>query len=398
MPGLKALTGRSVTDLWKEVKNPETFWDELHDEVTDAVHDFLESALEEELLEQLQAAWYQRNPDRVDSRNGAYTRSLATRLGLIQNLRVPRSRHNTYHSQILPHYKRYEPAVEDMVQEAFVAGVSTRRVGSVLDPMVGESVSAATVSRITKRLDAAVAAFHERPLSDDAVYLFLDGVYVRVKGTDKVQRKPVLVAYVITTAGEKQLQGYRVCRSESEPEWEAFLNDLYRHGMEGKALKMVITDGNPGLHKALQTVYPYVPRQRCWVHKMRNVRAKVPMKLRDECIGELRTVYMAATQTAARARYDIWVQRWEDRASGAVECVRKDIDELLTFLSQPAPMWQTLRTTNAIERVFREVRRRTRPMTCFNNTPSCDRIIYAVFCYENTKWTGHPIPHFTQKT
>lgn len=397
MPGMKALTGRSVTDLWKEVKNADAFWDALHDQVTDAIHELLESALEEELLEQLQAQWYQRNPDRVDYRNGFYTRSLATRLGLIEHLRVPRSRQGTYQSQILPHYQRYEASVEDMVQEAFLAGVSTRRVGAVLEPMVGEPVSAQTVSRISQRLDSAVTAFHTRALSDDAVYLFLDGVYVRVKGTDHVQRKPVLVAYVISRAGEKQLVGYRLAVTESEAEWEAFLNDLYRHGLEGKALKLVITDGNPGLHKALQTVYPYVPRQRCWVHKLRNVMAKLPVKQRDACLGDLRTVYTQATQTAARERYKVWVQHWEGTVPAAVDCVRKDIDELLTFLNEPAALRQSLRTTNAIERVFREVRRRARPMTCFNNAPSCDRIIYAVFCYQNDKWQGHPLEHFTQK-
>ena len=398
MPGVKALTGRSVTDLWKEVKNPETFWEALHDEMTDTIHDLLESALDEELLEQLQAGWYKRNPDRVDYRNGCYSRSLATRLGLIENLHVPRSRHGTYQSQILPHYQRYEASVEDMVQEAFLAGVSTRRVGAVLEPMVGEPVSAQTVSRITQRLNSAVTAFHERALPDDAVYLFLDGVYVRIKGTDHVQRKPVLVAYVITTSGEKQLIGYRLADTESETEWEAFLNDLYRHGLAGTALKLVVTDGNPGLHKALAMVYPYVLRQRCWVHKLRNVMAKLPVKHRDACLEDLRSVYTQATQTAARERYKVWVQRWEDTAPAAVECVRKDIDELLPFLSQPAGLWPTLRTTNAIERVFREVRRRTRPMTCFNNSASCDRIIYAVFCFQNEKWQGHPLDQFTQKT
>jgi putative transposase len=398
MSGIRALTGRSVTDLWKEVKDPDAFWEELHDEMTDTIHSFLESALEEEMLEQLQVRWYRRNPDRVDYRNGFYTRSLATRLGVITNLHVPRSRHGAYQSQILPHYQRYEASVEDMVQEAFVAGVSTRRVGAVLEPMVGEPVSAQTVSRITRRLDSAVCAFHSRQLSDDAVYLFLDGVYVHIKGTDHVQRKPVLVAYVITSSGEKQLLGYRLADTESETEWEAFLNDLYRRGLEGKALRLVITDGNAGLHKALQTVYPYVPRQRCWVHKLRNVMAKLPVKYREACLTDLRSVYTQTTQTAARERYKVWVKRWEDTVPAAVECVRKDIDELLTFLKEPAALWQTLRTTNAIERVFREVRRRTRPMSCFNNSPSCDRIIYAVFCFQNEKWTGHPIPNFTQNT
>jgi transposase-like protein len=285
-----------------------------------------------------------------------------------------------------------------MVQEAFLAGVSTRRVGAVLEPMVGEPVSAQTVSRITQRLDSAVTAYHNRDLADDAVYLFLDGVYVRVKGTDKVQRKPILVAYVITQTGEKQLVGYRLAASESAAEWEAFLNDLYRHGLAGKALKLVITDGNPGLHTALATVYPYVPRQRCWVHKLRNVMVKLPVKQRDACLRDLRSVYTQATYTAARTRYKAWVQHWEPLVPAAVDCVRKDIDELLSFLVEPPTLWATLRTTNAIERVFREVRRRTRPMTCFNNTASCDRIIYAVFCFQNEKWQGHPLEQFTQKT
>lgn len=393
----KALTDRSVADLWKEVKDPETFWDNLHDEMAQTVRHLLESTLEEEMLEQLQAAWYQRNPDRVDYRNGSYTRSLTTRLGVIENLRVPRSRLGTYQSQILPRYKRYEASVETLIKDAFLAGISSRRVGQVLDSMLGEPVSAETVSRITKQLDAQVARFHARRLSDDVVYLFLDGVYQKVKGTDGVQRKPVLVAYGITTTWERHLISYRVCRSESEAEWEAFLNDLYRRGMEGKALKLIITDGNPGLHEALQTVYPYVARQRCWVHKMRNVMAKVPVRLRDACLGELRTVYMASTQTEARERYDIWVKNWEERAPGAVACVRKDIDELLTFLSQPEARRPTLRTTNVIERVFREVRRRTRPMSCFNNTASCERMLYAIFAHENEKWKGRPLQQFTQK-
>lgn len=398
MPGMKALTGRSVTDLWKEVKNQDAFWEALHDQMTDTIHDLLEDALEDELLEQLQAGWYRRTPDRVDYRNGSYHRSLATRLGLIQNLRVPRSRQGTYQSQILPHYQRYEASVEDMVQEAFLAGVSTRRVGAVLEPMIGEPVSAQTVSRITQRLDSAVKTFHERTLADDAVYLFCDGVYVRLKGTDHVQRKPVLVAYIITQSGEKQLVGYRLADSESEAAWAAFLNDLYRHGLQGTALKLVVTDGNLGLHQALATVYPYVPRQRCWVHKLRNVMAKLPVKHRDACLRDLRSVYTQGTLAAARERYKVWVAGWEKIVPAAVECVRKDIDELLTFLKEPADLWPTLRTTNAIERVFREVRRRTRPMTCFNNEASCDRIVYAVFCYQNGKWQGHPLEQFTHKT
>jgi len=398
MPGPKALTDRSVADLWKEVKNPERWWDDLQDELTRTIKDLLENALEGELLEQLHARWYQRNPDRVDQRNGFYMRSLQTRLGVIQDLRVPRSRNGIYQSELLPRYQRAEASVEQLVKDAFLAGVSTRRVGEVLKPVLGTATSPATVSQIAKHLDADVAAFHKRALTDDIVYLFLDGVYAKVKGTDRAHRKPLLVAYGITTTGERRLISYRLGFSESEPEWEAFLNDLYKRGLEGKNLRLIVTDGGSGLHAALQTVYPYVPRQRCWVHKMRNVRSKLPARQRDACVQQLRTVYLAATQEAARERYKIWVQRWEETAPKAVECVRKDIDELLSFLKEPAAVWRSVRTTNAIERLFREVRRRVRPMTCFNNNDSCERITYSVFSYQNTKWEGRPLQHFTQNT
>jgi putative transposase len=141
--------------------------------------------------------------------------------------------------------------------------------------------------------------------------LFLDGVYVRVKGTDAVQRNPVLVAYVITSTGEKQLVAYRVAGSKSEAAWEAFLNDLYRRGLEGKTLKLVVTDRNAGLHKALATVYPYVPRQRCWVHKLHNVMSKLPMRYQTECLGQLRMVYVAESKDNARNRYRIWSEKWQ---------------------------------------------------------------------------------------
>jgi putative transposase len=398
MPGPKALTDRSVAERWLEVKTDDQWWDDMHDTIAVTVKNLLEDALECELLEQLQARWYERHPDRVDYRNGYRRRSLQTRLGLIQDLRVPRSREGAYQSHILPRYGRFEASVEHLVRETFLAGVSSRRVGEVMEPLMGGPVSAGTVSRITKTLDTAVRRFHERPLSDDVQYLFLDGVVLKVKGMAKVHRKVVLTAYAIKADGTRELIAFRVCVSESGPQWEAFLGDLFRRGLEGKKLRLIITDGGSGLHEALQVVYGFVKRQRCWVHKMRNVLAKLPVKLRDACLAQLRTVYMAETKGSARQRYRSWAEYWSPLVPKAVACVEKDIDELLSFLDEPLGLASKLRTTNAIERAFREVRRRTRPMSCFNNDPSCERIIYAVFSHQNEKWKDRPLRQITHKT
>ena len=394
----KALTERSLAQRWLEVKAGDRWLDDMHERMSETVKGLLEQALECELLEQLQVAWYHRDPDRVDWRNGHRTRSLQTRLGLIKDLRVPRSRKGTYQSKILPQYDRYESSVERLVRETFLAGVSTRRVGEVMEPLMGGTVSAATVSRMTKALDASVRAFHQHHLEDDVRYLFLDGVVLRVKGAAKVQRRVVLTAYAVKESGEKELIAFRMAASEATVHWEGFLNDLYQRGLEGKALRLIVTDGGKGLHQARALVYGQVKHQRCWVHKLRNVMGKLPWKLREDCLKELRTVYMADTQAEAKKRYHSWAEHWKGSAPKAVECVEADLDELLNFLTEPKELAANLRTTNAIERCFREVRRRTRPMSCFNNDASCERIIYAVFSYQNSRWKGRPLPLFTHNT
>ena len=165
-----------------------------------------------------------------------------------------------------------------MVREMFLAGVSTRKVEVVVRPLLGASISAQTVSRITRSLDEQVRRYQSQPLPDNYLYLLLDGIVLRVKGAKKVRRRLVLCAYGITTAGRREMVSFRQANSESEAAWEAFLRNLYDRGLTGSRLMMVSTDGCPGLHSALDTVYLYVPRQRCWAHKMRNVAAKLPRK------------------------------------------------------------------------------------------------------------------------
>lgn len=394
----RALNARSVAERRQEVKTAEQWWDDTYDTMCDVLKKYLEDALECEMLEQLQVEQYQRDPDRVDFRNGYRYRSLQTRLGVIQNLRVPRSRDGSYQSQILPSHERRDGTMDDLLCASFLAGVSTRRVGPMMHPLTGQPLSAGTVSRLAKSLDAAVQHYQKRQLSDAVRYLFLDGIGLRIKGAAEVHHKMVLAAYALTTLGVRVLVDFRIATSESSAQWEAFLNSLYRRGLEGTNLHLIVTDGNSGLHEALQVVYGFVARQRCWVHKLRNVMSKLPVRSRDQCLGELRTVYMAESQDNARQRYRAWSEKWKERTPKAVDCVEKDIDELLSFLAEPLALAAKLRTTNAIERTFREVRRRTNPMSCFNNDDSCARIMYAVFHYQNQKWENRPLTEFTHNT
>ncbi|MDP3186770.1 MAG: IS256 family transposase, partial [Anaerolineales bacterium] len=303
MPGHKVPVRPILTEPWREVNSMEALMEDFSEQIALGIKTTLEKCFEWELLEQLQTSWGKHNPDRVDYRNGYRYRSLQTRLGLIKDLKVPRSREGTYQSQILPRYKRYEAGVEELVRNSFLAGISTRRVGEVLEPLMGGSVSASTVSEITKALDDQVRKYHQRRLADDVVYLFADAVYMTTKGPAKATRKAVLTVYVIKSNGEKELLDFRVADSESEVQWESFLNHLYNRGLEGSQLRLIVSDGGTGLHAALQMVYGHVKRQRCWVHKMRNEWGRLLAKQREDCLAQLRTVYQAKNSTEAREKY-----------------------------------------------------------------------------------------------
>jgi len=397
MVKVRDLTELTLKDLWKDVKDEEDWWRDINERTLNMVKLILESSLEEELLEMLQASRYQRTEIRKGYRNGHYEKSLYTRFGVMKAVRIPRAR-ESYVSRILRRYQRRQEDVNQMVREMFLAGVSTRRMGEVLATVNGEKMSAQTVSRIARSLDTEVHLFQNRPLSDVYQYLFFDGISLKVKGAGRVHKRQVLCVYGITLLGARELISFRQGTDESEAKWEAFLRDLYDRGLEGKNCEMIITDGCPGLHQALETVYPYIARQRCWVHKLRNISNKLRVKDREDCLAGARLIYLAEHRKEAISAYKIWESSWRSAYPNAVNCLGKDLDELLSFFDRPASHRIKVRTTNVIERAFREVRRRTRPMTCFTNSRSVDRIIYGVISHLNRAWKEKPLPKFTQHT
>jgi len=398
MVKVRALTEITVRDLWKEVKDEEDWWGDVKEQTLRGVKRVLEGAMECELVEQLRAGRYRRTELRRGYRNGYRYRDLLTELGMLEHLRVPRDRDGAYQISVLPRYQRRQEKVNQMVREMFLNGVSTRKVQEVVEPLLGAAISAQTVSRITRSLDAEVRRYQTRRLNDKYLYLLLDGITLKVKGAKGVTKRMVLCAYGITATGCREMISFRQATSESEAQWEAFLRDLYNRGLEGKVMTMVSTDGCPGLHRALDTVYPYVPRQRCWAHKMRNVAAKLPRKHQDSCLAGAKTIYQAQTRREAIRRFHQWAASWHTLAPRAVRCIEVDLDELLSFLDCPKEHWKKVRTTNAIERAFREVRRRTRPMSCFQNFASVDRIIFGVISHLNKTWKDKPLPQFTHSS
>jgi len=387
--------GKILQEWWQEVK--ENFWQEdAKPKVLQLVKELMESTIEED-LERYTQAQYQAQVDKYKLyRNGHYRRTLVTQFGCVNDLQVPRVRSGGFKTRVFTRYHRFESVVEDLIMDIFLAGVSTRKVGAAVAKLLDTRVSAGTVSNITRRLDAKVKEFRKKELLDEYQYLFLDGITLKIRYNTKYHNRKVLVAYGITVFGKRELIAFRQARAESYEEWTAFVDDLYKRGLKGDYLKLVITDGSKGLHAALDMVYPLTPRQACWVHKLRNVSSYLPARYEGENLQELFGVYNAKSKSEAMNKFKEWRRGWIRRCPKAVECVERDIDNLLNFYDCPKKHWKKIYTTNVIERQFKEVRRRTNVFSCFSNIASCDRIIYAIFTHINNNWKERTLKDFTQ--
>ncbi len=372
-------------------------WEDVSARALESLRTILELSMETELTQRLGYRPYAREAQvHTDYRNGYYTRDLETRFGRLRGLRVPRARFSQPQYRVLERYGRRVRWVNELIQEMFLAGVSTRRVGQIAEALLETSVSATTVSRICTSLNAQVRQWHARPLLDIYQYLILDGVSLRVKGVEGPRKLLARCVYGITYGGVRELIDFRLAPSESEREWTTLLEELRERGLKGTRLHLAATDGGQGLIHALQAVYPRLPLQRCWAHKLRNVANTLKVAQREPCLKEAAGLYQAPSRREAIRRFRHWKKRWQRAAPKAVACLQKDLEQLLTFFACPAAHWKKIRTTNAIERQFREVRRRTDPMTCFVNAASAERILFAIFTYANTRWAKSLLKEFTQ--
>jgi putative transposase len=375
----------------------ESFWGDFQGRTRETLQKLLEADSEQQMADYLGLKWHERAAEarRIDYRNGFYERDYVTPLGVLR-FRVSRTRLRSFLPRGMRALERRSPEVAEMIRQAFLRGISTRGVGRVVSLLTEESVSAQTVSRLTRVLDEQVAKFHHAPLGDDWCYLLLDGVWLKVRRAFGPQKVLLLVAYGVRADGRRQLLAFARAKSESQAGWEGLLNDLYRRGLRGARLQMVITDGCAGLAAAIPAVYPRARHQRCWVHKMRNLRDGVRRRDQPAVKADAQRIYLAGSAVAARRAFERFRFRWQAKYSNLVRRLENDLPELLTFFEFPRHLWRKLRTTNAIERCFVEVRRRTRPMVVFINVESVDRIIYAIFSRFNEDWKNHTLKLFTQ--
>jgi transposase-like protein len=330
----------------------------IHEHVRVAI----ETAVHEELHVALGAQFYERHEARRGYRNGMKTRTLTGPSGPLA-LRVPRATlfgGREWTSTLLPRYQRRLPEVNEAIAATYLAGGNTRRIRGVLQPLLKAApLSKSAVSRVVATLKDGLAAWRTRPLGDvDALFLYLDGFALRVRSAGKVVSVPVLGVVGVLPDGRKQLLALDLCAGESFAAWKGCLDDLAARGLRSPVL--CIIDGNAGLRRAVGLVWPQAAVQRCCVHKLRNLERKAPKHALAAIRDDFHRIVYAASADAARAAYTAFERTWAKRCPGVVTSLREGGDELLTFFRFPKAQWKTLRTTNVIERLHGEFRRRVK--------------------------------------
>src|SRR5436190_2962984 len=313
----------------------ESFWGDLYGQTQQMWQRFFEQESQKQRDRFSGWAPYERRRGkRRDYRNGYYERDFVTRFGTIR-LRIARTRAKSFLPVGLRRFQRRAEEVSLLIREAFLRGISTRQVGRVVATITGETVSAQTVSKLTRDLDEAVRQFHQARLGDDYVYLFLDGVSLRVRRPAGRKRVQMLVAYGIRRDGSRHLLAFLRSQGEGQADWEALLQDLYRRGLEGRALQLILTDGCAGLAAAIRTVYPRVRHQRCWVHKMRNILEKARKYDYEVVKAGAEALYRAENRDHSEAAFRVFRSRWCRAYPAMVRRLQQDLPELLSFFAFP---------------------------------------------------------------
>ena len=335
-----------------------------------AIRVTLEMVLEEELKAMVGARRFERVGSRKDHRNGTYLRRLLTSLGQI-DVMVPRSREGGSPADVMGRYRRRSEEVDEMMVEAYVSGVSQRKMGDVTEALLGERVGRSTVSRVAKRLDGAVEALRSAPIEGPHPYLYLDATFLDARWARKVENVSALVAYAVDPDGHRRLLAITLGPEESEDSWSELLEQLLERGLSG--VELVIADEHAGLAAAVRRFLPEVRRQRCTVHLQRNVLAKVPHRLRKRVAREAAAVFRAPGLAEAKKRLAEITTRWQEELPEAMKVLERGFTAATQFYAFPEPHWARLRTTNSLERLHTEIKRRIRSAGAFPDRASALR-------------------------
>ena len=335
----------------------------------------LNKILQAESAEQLKAAPYERSEERTDCRNGSRDRDLNTRVGRI-TLHVPRHRNVPFKTLVFDNYSRSEAALVAGMAEMVVNGVSTRKVSRVMETLCGTAFSKSAVSDVCKDLDKTVKEFQTRPLEGDYPFLTVDATYFKVRENSRIISKAFMIAYGTNAEGHREILGFGVYANESSATWTDFLLSLKKRGLTG--LLMITSDAHEGILNAIGKVFPTVPWQRCQFHFSRNITDKAPKKYQTGLRAELQELFNCKTIAEARKVRDRIIEDYRDVAESAVACLDEGFESSMTVMLLPAWLRRFYRTSNQIERLNKELKRRSKVIGVFPNEDSVLRLMGSV--------------------
>lgn len=343
----------------------------------------VQEVLEAEMEETVGAAKSERTEQRNGYRSGYYSRGLVTRVGKLE-LRVPQDRQGRFNTEVFERYQRSEKALVSTLAEMYIQGVSTRKVKAVTEELCGHAFSASTVSCINKKLDKELAVFSERALEQSYPYLILDARYEKVRINGVIRSQAVLVALGINWEGRREVIGVSLANRESKNSWKDFIVSLKKRGLRG--VELAITDSHEGLKKAIEEVLPEAAWQRCYVHFLRNALDYLPKRGDDDCLTELRWLYSRRSLEEAQVDLSAWLRKWQERYPKLTSWVEENIEETLTYYRWPMQHHKHLRSTNMLERINQEIKRRTFVIRIFPNEESCLRLVRALAVEIHEDW------------
>ena len=356
---------------------------EQQDFLRPLIREVLQQVMESEMDELLGAEKSERTSSRVGYRSGYYGRTLVTRVGKLE-LRVPQDRQGRFRTEIFERYQRSEKALVSALSEMYVQGVSTRKVKAVTEELCGHEFSASTISRMNQSLDKELDKFAKRRLEDAYPYLILDARYEKVRENGVIRSQAVMVAIGIDWEGRRCILAVELANRESASSWKDFVLSLKHRGLNG--VELVVSDDHAGLRAAIREVLAEAAWQRCYVHFLRNALDHLPRKADDECMTELRWIYDRRTIEEARQDLAGWLKKWGKRYQKLCDWVEANIEETLTFYRLPRQHHKNMKSTNLLERLNEEIKRRTLVVRIFPNTGSCLRLVRALAVEMHENW------------
>jgi len=386
------VTVSEFKELFKNLQSPDELFELLRVDLRDQVGDYLSAMMKAELTDHLGRVPYERTNKSSNHRNGSYDRKITLKgIGEVKAT-VPRDRLGEYQTKVLPRSKRYEKAIGEDMSLMFLTGISTRSLSLLSQRLIGRRISHTEVSKASRELNESVEQWRCRDLSKESFkYLFIDGVIFKMRVSDSIENVPVLAIVGVDQEGYKSVLGLQSGDKESASSWREFFKDLKKRGLNTHHVNLGIMDGLPGLEKVFKEEFTNARVQRCQVHVARNVLCKVPKKLKQQVADEIRSVFYASSRKKAMNFFREFEKNREADLPSAVKCLRNSLDSCLTYLNFPEEEWISLRTTNVIERLNKEFKRRTRPMEIVAGENSCYTLLAFISLKMELHWRALPV-------